>query len=158
MTRWVEITFDCLPLRSVGRLDAPLDASPVFRAQCERIKTAMETHGSFNTYYLYNARCVFHLLNHEQLGMIEFRFEGTVFTDESDCHTERSDLAVELMRETCDWLREPIVEWFRETVTHAVRVEFDRFIEAGDLEKARQRLERMRAQADESGGYMGMYL
>ena len=28
MDRWVEISFDCLPLRSVGRLDIPMDASP----------------------------------------------------------------------------------------------------------------------------------
>jgi len=158
MHRWVEITFDCLPLRSVGRLDVPMDASPTFRALCEKIKSAMETHGSFNTYYLYNARCIFHLLNHDSLGMIEYRFEGTLFTDTSDCKTERCDLSVELVRETCDWLKEPVVEWFRETVTQAVRVEFDHYIEAGDLEKTRQRLEKMRSQADQSGGYMGMYL
>lgn len=158
MSRWVEITFDCLPLRSVGRLDVPLDASPTFRALCQRIKAAIDKHGSFNTYYLYNAKCVFHVVNHDQLGMIEFRFEGTVFTDASDCQTERCDLKAELIRETCDWLKEPVVDWFRESVTHAVRIEFDHFIEAGDLEKARQRVEQLRAQADQSGGYMGMYL
>jgi hypothetical protein len=158
MNRWVEITFDCLPLRSVGRLDVPLDASPVFHSLCERIKAAIDRHGSFNTYYLYNARCVFHLLNRTDEGMIEFRFEGTLFTDSSDCKTERSDLTVELTRETCDWLKEPIVEWFRETCARAVCVEFDRYIEAGDLEKAKRRMEQLRAQADQSGGYMGMYL
>ncbi len=51
----VEIAFDCLPLRSVGRLDIPLDASPDFRSRCERIKAAMEKHGTHNSYYLYNA-------------------------------------------------------------------------------------------------------
>jgi hypothetical protein len=158
MTRWVEITFDCLPLRSVGRLDVPLDASPKFHALCERIKRAIDQHGSHNTYYLYNATCRFHLFNHDELGMLEFRFEGTVFTDTQDQRTERCDLTVELTRETCDWLKEPIVNWFRETVVRAVTVEFDRFIEAGDLEKARQRLERMRAAADQQGGYLGMYL
>jgi hypothetical protein len=158
MSRWVEITFDCLPLRSVGRLDVPLDASPVFRALCERIKAAIDTHGSFNTYYLYNAACVFHLVNREDLGMIHFRFEGTVFTNNSDLQTERADLTVELVKETCDWLKEPIVDWFRETVMQAVCVEFDRYIAAGDLDKAKRRMEELRAQADQSGGYMGMYL
>ena len=158
MTRWVEITFDCLPLRSVGRLDVPIDASPKFRALCERIKSAIDRHGSFNTYYLYNASCRFHLVNRDDRGMIEFRFEGTVFTDSQDQHTERSELTVELIRETCDWLKEPIVEWFQETVVQAVIVEFDRFIEAGDLEKARQRLEQLRSKADQQGGYLGMYL
>ena len=50
MDRYVEITFDCLPLRSLSRLDIPIDASPKFRAKCERIKQALETHGSLNTY------------------------------------------------------------------------------------------------------------
>lgn len=158
MARWVEITFDCLPLRSVGRLDVPIDASPKFRALCERIKRAIDQHGSYNTYFLYNATCRFHLTNRDDFGMIEFRFDGTVFTDTQDLHTERCDLTVELARETCDWLKEPIVEWFRETVVRAVRVEFDRFIEAGDLEKARQRVEKLRATADQQGGYLGMYL
>jgi hypothetical protein len=158
MDRWVEINFDCLPLRSVGRLDVPMDASPKFRALCERIKHAIDQHGSFNTYYLYNAICRFHLVNRQDMGMIEFRFEGTLFTDDQDLHTQRSDLSVELVRETCDWLKEPIVDWFKETVLRAVNVEFDRFIEAGDLEKARQRLEQMRSKADQQGGYLGMYL
>jgi hypothetical protein len=158
MNRWVHITFDCLPLRIVGRLDVPIDASPVFRAQCERIKAAIEKHGSFNTYYLYHARCIFHLVNRDDAGMIEFQFEGTVFTDSSDTRTERADLTVELVRETCDWLTEPVVKWFDTTVVRAVCAEFDRFIEAGDLERAKHRMEELRAQADQSGGYMGMYL
>src|SRR5687768_18499042 len=114
MTRCVDITFDCLPLRSVGRLDVPIDASPKYRALCERIKQAIDQHGSYNTYYLYNAVCRFQLVNRDDLGMLEFRFEGTVFTDTQDLRTERCDLNVELVRETCDWLKEPIVEWFRE--------------------------------------------
>lgn len=158
MDRWVEIKFDCLPLRSVGRLDIPIDASPKFREFCEAVKGAMEAHGSFNTYFLHNATCKFHLVNHAELGMLEFRFRGTVFTDEQDARTQRRDLAVELVRETCDWLMEPIVEWFRETVVQAVRCEFDRFIAAGDLEKSRQWADKMRAQADEQGGYVGLYL
>jgi hypothetical protein len=159
MPRWVEISFDCLPLRSVGRLDVPLDASPKHRELCERIKAAIEKHGSHNTYFLYNARCAFHLTNRDDLGMIEFAFSGTALTDAEDCRTERCDLdQVELLRETCEWLTEPIVQWFSESVAHAVAVEFDRYIEAGDLDQAKQRVEKIQAASDQSGGYVGMYL
>jgi len=159
MSRYVEISFDCLPLRSVGRLDVPIDASPKHRALCERIKAAIENHGSHNTYYLYNARCTFHLTNREDLGMIQFSFDGTLLTDAEDLHTDRCVLdRVELVRETCEWLTEPIVQWFAESVAHAVTVEFDRYIEAGDLEQARQRIEKIQAASDDSGGFVGMYL
>ena len=84
MDRYVDITFDCLPLRSIGRMDIPIDASPKFRARCERIQKALTKHGSLNTYYLYNARCSFHLTNRSEFGVIEFGFEGTVLTDETD--------------------------------------------------------------------------
>ena len=158
MNRYVEITFDCLPLRSVGRLDIPLDASPKYRHRCERILRAIETHGSHNTYYLYNARCVFHLTNHAELGTLEFLFEGTALTDASDQHTERCQLEVELVRETCDWLTEPIVAWFKETVPRSVAVEFDRYIAAGDLAQTRLRIERLQAETEGRGGFVGMYL
>ena len=158
MNRYVEITFDCLPLRSIGRLDVPLDASPKYRARCERIKTAINKHGSHNTYYLYNARCTYHLANHKQLGMIQFRFEGTAFTDASDEHTRRCDLEAELVRESCDWLTEPVVAWLAETVSKSVAVEFDRYIAAGDLEKTIDRVKKIQAASDEAGGYVGMYL
>lgn len=158
MNRWVEIAFDCLPLRSVGRMDIPLDASPKFRERCLRIKSALEKHGAFNTYYLYNATCKFHLTNREERGMIEFRFEGTAITDPTDLRTDRCDLEVELIRETCDWLTAPIVEWFQQSVAHAVRVEFDRYIEAGDLAKAKERMQKLQAQIEQSGGHVGMYL
>lgn len=156
--RWVEISFDCVPLRTIGRLDIPLDASPKFRQQCERVKGAMEKHGSYNTYYLYAARCKFHLTNHPESGMLEFRFEGTVLTDPTDTATDRTDLNVELIKETCDWLTAPIVQWFHESVAHAVRVEFDRYIEAGDLQKTKERIAQLQAQTDQDGGYVGMYL
>ena len=83
MDRYVDVAFDCLPLRSVTRLDIPIDASPKYRARCERIKRAIETHGSHNTYYLYNAGCTFHLTNDPEAGRLEFQFEGTVLTDPS---------------------------------------------------------------------------
>ena len=154
----VEISFDCLPLRSIPRLDIPMDASPKFRQRCERIKQAMEKHGAHNSYYLYHATCKFQLTNKEGFGTMEFRFEGTVLTDASDLHTQTADLQVELARETCDWLTAPVVEWLAQTVGEAVKVEFDRYIEAGDLQKAKQRAERMQAEMEKSGGYVGMYL
>jgi hypothetical protein len=158
MRQFVEIEFDCLPLRSVGRMDIPIDASPRYRARCEHIKQALQSHGSHNTYFLYNARCTFHLTNNVALGMIEYAFEGTVLTDESDQKTVRTDLAVELVRETCDWLTAPATAWLAESVSKAVEVEFDRYIAAGDLAQTVQRIEQLQAQSDEQGGFVGMYL
>jgi hypothetical protein len=158
MGQWVEITFDCLPLRSVTRLDIPIDASPKYRAQCERIKAAIEKHGSHNTYYLYNALCRYHLTNREERGMLELRFDGTVITEATDIHTQRCDLQVELTRETCDWLTTPIVQWFEQSVPRSVAVEFDRYIEAGDLQKTKDRIARLQAETEQSGGFVGMYL
>lgn len=158
MERYVDIQFDCLPLRSVGRLDIPIDASPKYRARCERIKKALETHGSHNTYYLYNAQCKFHLTNSPEIGMIEFSFEGTAITDSTDVKTASCDLQVELLRETCDWLTEPIVAWFCETVQHVITVEFDRYIAAGDLALTIQRVEKLQSESDRQGGFLGMYL
>jgi len=158
MTPSIEIAFDCLPLRSVGRMDIPLDASPGYRARCERIKHALATHGSHNTYFLYNATCLFHLTNDPEVGALEFRFEGTVLTDTADQKAAHADLEVELSRETCDWLTEPVVKWFKETVSQAARVEFDRYIAAGDLQQTIQRIEALQAESDQHGGFLGMYL
>ena len=158
MIRWVDITFDCLPLRSITRLDEPMDASPKYRAFCERLKQAIERHGSHNTYYLHNARCTYRLMNDEQRGAIEFRFEGTVLTDQEDQLCKTCDLDVELAAETCDWLTEPVVQWFKDTVKRSVAVEFDRYVRAGDLQKAQERIDRIQQESDESGGFVGMYL
>ena len=158
MNRFVDITFDCLPLRSVTRLDIPIDASPKYQALCERIKQGIATHGTHNTYYLYNARCTFHLTNNPEVGSVEFAFEGTVMTDPSDRQTHRCDLHVRLERETCDWLIEPAVAWLLESVQQAVTVEFDRYIAAGDLAQTVERILRQQAQTDASGGFVGMYL
>ncbi len=158
MGRRVDIEFDCLPLRTVGRVDIPIDASPKFRQHCENVLAAIEKHGTHNTYYLHNARCVFHLTNVDEMGMIEFRFTGTVLTDPNDQKTQSCDLDVELVRETCDWLTEPVVAWFRETVSHAVATEFDLYIASGDLEQAKKRIERIQAESDQHGGFVGMYL
>jgi hypothetical protein len=158
MNPHVEISFDCLPLRSIGRFDVPVDASPEYQAFCERLKQAAAKHGLHNSYYLHNAKCVFHLTNHPQLGELEFRFEGTVLTDPEDRQTLGCDLQAELHRETCAWLVEPVVAWFAETVTHAVRIEFDRYIAAGDLEQTVKRAEQIQADSDAHGGFKGMGL
>src|SRR5687768_15045516 len=158
MNRHVEIAFDCLPLRTITRLDIPIDASPKYRQRCEKLKRVIAAHGSFNTYFLHNAHCTFRLTNSDAVGMIELRFEGTVLTDEHDQQTVRCDLEVELVRETCDWLTEPVVAWFKESVPRAVAVEFDRYIAAGDLKQAVERVERIQSESDQHGGYVGMYL
>jgi hypothetical protein len=158
MARSVDISFDCLPLRSIGRTDIPLDASPEFRARCERILQALARHGAHNAYYLYNAACAFHLSNQADFGMIEFRFEGTALTDESDQKTLLCDLHVELVRETCDWLTEPAVAWFTDTVPIVVRVEFDKYVAAGDLEQTVARIQKLQSETDQHGGFVGMYL
>jgi hypothetical protein len=67
-------------------------------------------------------------------------------------------LDVTLARETCDWLTQPVVAWFTETVSKAVMVEFNRYIAAGDLEQTKQRIAALQARADQEGGYLGMYL
>ncbi|MDG2384308.1 MAG: hypothetical protein P8N76_21745 [Pirellulaceae bacterium] len=158
MNQWVEISFDCLPLRTISRFDVPMDASPKYRAFCDRIKAAIEQHGSHNSYYLHNARCVYHLLNDDQRGAIEFQFEGTVLTDRDDCHSRNCDLQVELLGETCDWLTESVVRWFCDTVSRSVAVEFDRYIKAGDLQLAKERIDRIQQESDDAGGFVGMYL
>lgn len=158
MSHWLDISFDCLPLRSVGRLDIPLDASPKYRQRCEQIKRQIEKHGSHNTFFLYNATCVFHLTNRANFGTLEFRFQGTVITDATDLQAQHADLEVELIRETCDWLTAPVVAWFHESVQHAVCVEFDRYIAAGDLDKTKARMEKLQAEVEKTGGHVGMYL
>jgi hypothetical protein len=145
-------------MRSIGRLDIPLDASPAFEAKAERIKAALAKHGQHNSFYLHNASCCFQLTNDERVGMLEFRFEGTVLTDSEDRRTERCDLNVELHRETCDWLTEPVVEWFCQTVERAVVIEFDRYIAAGDLQKTIERVDKLKAQSDTQSGFVGMGL
>jgi hypothetical protein len=158
MERFVDITFECVPLRTITRRDIPIDASPAYRAQCERILAALDTHGSFNSYYLLRAQCKYRLTNDETVGMLQFKFEGTVMTDPTDARTDRVDLEITLVRETCDWLTEPIVAWFRESVQRAVRVEFDRYIAAGDLQQTIARLEKIQSQVDQQGGFVGMGL
>lgn len=153
----VDIAFDCLPLRSVGRVDIPLDASPEFRARLEHLKRAIDAHGMQNTYFLYNSRCIYHLANSDIEGMLRFSFEGTVVTDLSDAKAERADLDVELVGETCGGVPAVVHEWFCGAVERAVLVEFDRFIAAGKLSDRVQELERL-AMLAEGAAYAGMNL
>src|SRR5512145_240882 len=95
----VDISFDCIPLRSVERLDVPVDATPEQKELGTRIRAAVKRHGVFNTFYLCNAKCVFRLTNHPEVGMLSFDFEGTVMTDQEDRKTVGCDLAVELKQE-----------------------------------------------------------
>jgi hypothetical protein len=156
--RWVEIEFDCLPLRSVTRLDVPVDASPVYEQFVLRVKEAMSKHGSHNTYYLHRGTCVYHLTNDPAHGKVEFSFEGTVMTDEGDRSTRAVDIHVKLHGETCSWLSEPIVGFLAESVQHAIVTEFNRYIDAGDLEKTEQRIKAVQDQSDSAEGFVGMYL
>ena len=129
----VDIAFDCLPLRCVGRVDVPIDASPDFRARLERLQRAIETYGVQNAYFLYNARCVYRLANSDIEGMLRFAFEGTVLTDASDAKAARTDLEVDLIGETCGGVPTEAKAWLVKMVERAVLVEFDRFITAGQL-------------------------
>lgn len=155
---WVDISFDCLPLRTVTRLDIPIDASPVLARKMLRVKESLEKHGTLNSYFLHNARCRFHFTNDPQEGMVEFEFDGTVLTDSQDLHTQGCDLQVKLVGETCSWLNQTIVDWLGSSVKRAVELEFDRYIQAGDLQKVHERLEKIQRSSDESGGFVGMYL
>jgi hypothetical protein len=154
----VEIAFDCLPLRSATRLDVPLDASPGYRRKCEAIKNAIKNHGSHNTYYLHNAHCNYFLTNDQKVGSLHFKFQGTAFTDGDDSRCISTSLEVSLSSETCDWLTEPIVDWFCLTVEKSVQHEFNRYIEAGDLSRTQERIRKMEQSQDTEGGFLGMYL
>jgi len=154
----VDIAFECTPLRSVPRLDIPLDASPGYRRRLERMQRAVGRHGTRNTYYLTGGFCTFRFTNDPAAGWVRFAFEGTTLTDDTDARTVGSDLEITLETETCDWLTQPAVEWLRLSVKHAVETEFDRYIAAGDLSRALDRLAREQAAIDAGGGFLGMNL
>lgn len=156
--RPVDISFDCMPLRSMARLDPPLDASPGLVAKYDRIKAAIAEHGTFNTYYLHNAVCRFFVTNDPKNGMIAFRFEGVVFTDDTDSRAGHARLRVTLDKETCPWLEQHVVKWFEESVTHAVIVEFNRYIGVGDPEQTKKRIQQMEQALESRGGFVGMHL
>ena len=92
------------------------------------------------------------------MGWVRFSMEGTVLTDEFDRKTVGSDLDIKLEQETCDWLTQPAVTWLGLSVKRAVEVEFDKYIAAGDLSRAIQRLAREQNASDAAGGFLGMNL
>ena len=52
MSNFVDISFDCLPLRSVPRFDTPLDDAPPETVEFgRRVRQAVAKHGQFNSYY-----------------------------------------------------------------------------------------------------------
>ena len=153
----VDIAFDCLPLRSVGRMDAPLDASPVYRARYENLIAALEKYGPDRTYFLYDARCVFRLANSEVENMLRFEFEGIVRTDASDLLTESVDLKATLASNTCGGMPAEVLVWFQRRVEKAVAIEFDRFIAAGQLKQRSTALGQIERLSD-LAGFSGMNL
>ena len=152
----VAVSFECTPLRSIARWDVSPDVTPDQRADIARLRRAAERHGLHNSYYLSNGHCEFHLTNHPEVGLLAFRFEGTILTDPRDRRTRSLEISVELDAEVCDWLTPSAIEWFRETVVQAVRIEFDRYIDSGDPARASQRLERIEAEMVSGGGFVGM--
>ena len=158
MNNHIDVTFDCIPLRSIERLDIPMDASPDFQERCDEIRQALKQHGQHNSYYLQHGRCVFHLTNDDRQGLLEFAFRGTVLTDPNDRHLVAQDLKIEFAGDTCDWLTAPVVAWFAETVQRAVRVEFDRYLACGDLERTALRLELIQAEMYAGCGFVAMGL
>ncbi len=157
MASAVEIAFDCLPLRLIGRLDTPLDASEVYRARQQRIAAALENADPQRSYYLYNARCVFRLANSEIEGMVRFEFEGIVVTDASDLLTERVDLNIQLVRKTCHGTSPEVEKWLARCVERAVAIEFDRFIAAGQLSQRTSELGTIERLSDLTG-FSGMHV
>jgi len=153
----VDIAFDCLPLRAVGRLDVPLDASPAYQSRFEKLKTALETYGPQRVYFLYNAHCIFRFANSEIDGMVRFSFEGVVRTDASDSLADRVDLDVQLSSETCGGLPAEVQAWLEQRVRQAVAVEFGRFIAAGRLADRTREIGQLE-QLSDFDDFAGMHL
>lgn len=154
----LQISFDCLPLRSVARLETPVDLLPEWQTHYARIRRALQMHGAHNSYYLCNGHCEFQLTNDPNVGELAFSFEGTVVTDANDAQAQLCQLYVELKAAACDWLTPAALAWFRESVTRAVAVEFDRYIDAVEPLPALWRVEAMEAQRNACGGYVAMGL
>lgn len=151
----VDIAFDCLPLRSIGRVDIPLDASPAYRARCERLLAAIASHGSQNAYFLYNTRCVYRLANSDIDNMLRFSFDGVVVTDRSDGKADHAELSITLVSETCGAMSPEVLGWFERVVERAVLIEFDHFIAAGSLAERVETLGRI-ASVHDVAGFAGM--
>src|SRR4051812_12485183 len=151
----VDIAFDCLPLRSIARVDIPIDASPPLRARSERLRQALNSHSGENAYFLYNTRCTYRLANSDIENMLRFSFDGTVLTDRSDLKADRADLNIVLTAETCGGVPPAALDWLRGIIQRAVLIEFDRFIEDGQLAERIRQLGRIDSITDVAG-FAGM--
>ena len=129
----VDVEFECVPLRTIGRLDIPLDASDAQRRRAVHMQSAINSYGVERTYFLQNARCVFRFANSDVEGVCRFEFEGIARTDAGDRKCEEVILEVALVSETCGGVPSVVQEWLIERVRRAVAIEFDRFIAAGQL-------------------------
>ncbi len=127
----VDVEFDCVPLRSIKRLDIPLDASDLQRRRAARMQAAIGSYGVERTYFLQNARCVFRFANSDVEGVCRFEFEGVARTDAGDRKCEEVNLDVTLVSETCGGVPVAVQQWLIDRVRHAVAIEFDRFLAAG---------------------------
>jgi hypothetical protein len=151
----VDIAFDCLPLRSIARVDIPIDASPPLRARSERLRQALNSHSGENAYFLYNTRCTYRLANSDIENMLRFSFDGTVLTDRSDLKADRADVNIVLTAETCGGVPRAALDWLRGIIQRAVLIEFDRFIEDGQLAERIRQLGRIDSITDVAG-FAGM--
>lgn len=145
----VDIEFDCIPLRTVGRLDIPIDASDAQRRRAAHMQSAINTYGVERTYFLQNARCVFRFANSDVEGICRFEFEGVARTDAGDRKCEEVILDVMLVSNTCGGVPSTVETWLVERVRQAVGIEFDRFIAAGQFGQPE-------AQPSTAGGLGGM--
>lgn len=150
----VLIQFSCYPFRSAGRLDVPLDAPEDFQALCRRFVAALRRHGTEHTYYVHGGTVEFRLANGPG-GSIVFAVEGTVWTDAADRKTQRVDLACEAAASDFGPLEPAVGEFFRRAVERAFVVEFDRYIESGDLERTVRHAKAAMLQSEQRGGYVG---
>ena len=156
MSDAVTIVFECLPFRLVGHAGMPLDASDEQQALWRRFRAAMAKHGTANTYFLYNADCTFRLSNAEG-NSVRFIFEATVRTDEKDSHPVHIDIACRLAETEFPKPFAPAaLDFFREALRRAVLVEFQLFINAGNLKRALAEREHILQEWDRNRGFVGM--
>jgi hypothetical protein len=151
----VTIVFECLPFRLVGHTGMPLDASDEQQALWRRFRAAMAKHGTANTYFLYNADCIFKLSNGPD-GFVRFVFEATVKTDEKDERPIDIDLACRLAESDFERISPEVQNFVREAVRRAVLAEFQLFIDAGNLKRALAQREHILREWDRTRGFIGM--
>ena len=158
MPQAVAIVFDCLPFRRVSNAGLPLDATEEYRRLWRRERAAMAKHGKENTYFLYNAECRFPFTN-SQSGYMRFRFEATVMTDEEDERPADIDLVYELAETDFSGPLAPeTFQFFDEALRRAVLVEFQLFIDAGNLKRALAGEEQILREWHENRGFVGMHI